>query len=111
MCFLGWKSRDSVPKLVDDYLTNKLPLDLFVSHSLGFEAINEAFHLMHTGERFVTFSLTKIKNESIFPRGKTWIGYNWFSVSFVVDNLNTLMIGIFSCVSEAIGCYLQRFCF
>lgn len=47
----GWKSRDSVPKLVNQYLQKKLKLDEFISHSLNFEEINEAFHLMHTGER------------------------------------------------------------
>lgn len=50
-CISGWKSRDSVPKLVEQYLQKKLKLDEFVSHSLPFEEINEAFHLMHTGER------------------------------------------------------------
>ncbi|KAL3283919.1 hypothetical protein HHI36_018088 [Cryptolaemus montrouzieri] len=48
--FGGWKSRDSVPKLVDEYLTKKLLLDEFVSHNLSFNEINDAFHLMHTGE-------------------------------------------------------------
>ncbi|XP_072394327.1 alcohol dehydrogenase class-3 [Diabrotica undecimpunctata] len=47
--FGGWKSRDSVPKLVEEYLNKKLKLDEFVSHSLKFEEINEAFHLMHKG--------------------------------------------------------------
>lgn len=48
--FGGWKSRESVPKLVDEYLTKKLKLDEFISHSLKFEQINDAFHLMHKGE-------------------------------------------------------------
>lgn len=52
--FLGWKSRESVPKLVDEYLTNKdlLCLDKFITHNLKFEELNKAFHLMHTGERY-----------------------------------------------------------
>ncbi|XP_044746378.1 alcohol dehydrogenase class-3 [Coccinella septempunctata] len=48
--FGGWKSRDSVPKLVDEYLSKKLLLDEFISHTLSFSEINEAFHLMHAGE-------------------------------------------------------------
>lgn len=48
--FGGWKSRESVPKLVEDYLAKKLKLDEFVSHFLTFEQLNEAFHLMHKGE-------------------------------------------------------------
>lgn len=53
---LGWKSKDSVPKLVDDYLQNPetLPLDRFVTHNLKLEEINEAFHLMHKGESIRT---------------------------------------------------------
>jgi S-(hydroxymethyl)glutathione dehydrogenase/alcohol dehydrogenase len=51
--FLGWKSRDSVPKLVDEYLNKKIMLDEFVTHSMPFENINEAFDLMHSGKRFV----------------------------------------------------------
>lgn len=48
--FGGYKSRDSVPKLVEDYLTNKLPLDEFVTHKVPLNEINEAFHLMHVGK-------------------------------------------------------------
>lgn len=47
--FGGYKSRDSVPKLVDEYLSNKLPLDNFVTHNVSLKEINEAFHLMHIG--------------------------------------------------------------
>lgn len=49
--FGGWKSVQSVPGLVDKYLEKKLMLDEFISHKLAFEKINEAFELMHTGER------------------------------------------------------------
>lgn len=48
--FGGWKSRDSVPKLVDEYLSKKIMLDEFVTHSLAFEKINEAFDLLHAGK-------------------------------------------------------------
>ncbi|XP_018318509.1 alcohol dehydrogenase class-3 [Agrilus planipennis] len=48
--FGGWKSIDSVPKLVDEYVNKKLPLERFVTHNLPFEKINESFHLMHKGE-------------------------------------------------------------
>jgi Zn-dependent alcohol dehydrogenase len=51
--FLGWKSRDSVPKLVDEYLNKKIMLDEFVTHSMPFEKINDAFDLLHSGKRFV----------------------------------------------------------
>ncbi|PNF40582.1 Alcohol dehydrogenase class-3 chain L [Cryptotermes secundus] len=48
--FGGWKSRDSVPKLVDEYLNKKIMLDEFVTHNMPFENINEAFDLMHSGK-------------------------------------------------------------
>lgn len=48
--FGGYKSRDSVPKLVDEYLNKKLPLDEFVTHNVLLKEINEAFHLMHAGK-------------------------------------------------------------
>lgn len=51
-CFAGWKSVDSVPKLVEDYMNKKLMVDEFVTHMLPFEKINEAFDLMHAGKRF-----------------------------------------------------------
>ena len=47
----GWKSRESVPTLVTQYLEKKLMLDEFVSHQLDFKDINEAFDLMHEGKR------------------------------------------------------------
>lgn len=48
--FGGWKSVDSVPKLVEDYLSKKLELDAFVTHSFSLENVNEAFDCMHKGE-------------------------------------------------------------
>lgn len=48
--FGGYKSRDNVPKLVDEYLSKRLPLDDFVTHKMPLKDINEAFHLMHTGQ-------------------------------------------------------------
>ncbi|XP_033108313.1 alcohol dehydrogenase class-3-like [Anneissia japonica] len=48
--FGGWKSRDSVPKLVTDYMAGTVKVDEFVSHEMSLEKINEAFDLMHAGE-------------------------------------------------------------
>jgi S-(hydroxymethyl)glutathione dehydrogenase/alcohol dehydrogenase len=48
--FGGWKSRESVPKLVDDYQKGILKVDEFVTHNMGLEKINEAFDLMHEGK-------------------------------------------------------------
>ncbi|XP_054258751.1 alcohol dehydrogenase class-3 [Macrosteles quadrilineatus] len=48
--FGGWKSKDSVPKLVDQYLAGKLKLDEFVTNVLPFEKINDAFEMLHAGK-------------------------------------------------------------
>ncbi|KAJ8676674.1 hypothetical protein QAD02_012461 [Eretmocerus hayati] len=47
--FGGWKSKDSVPKLVHDYMTKKLILDEFITHNMPFDKINEGFELLHSG--------------------------------------------------------------
>lgn len=44
---------ESVPKLVEDYMNKKLKVDEFVTHSLPFEKIMEAFDLMHEGKRYI----------------------------------------------------------
>lgn len=47
--FGGWKSRQSVPKLVEQYLSKELILDEFVTHNLPFKKINEGFEILHSG--------------------------------------------------------------
>ncbi|XP_060741964.1 alcohol dehydrogenase class-3-like [Tachysurus vachellii] len=46
----GWKSVCSVPKLVEDYMTGRIMLDEFVTHTLPLEGINQAFDLMTKGK-------------------------------------------------------------
>lgn len=46
----GWKSRDSVPKLVEDYMNKKIMVDEFVTFTKPLAEINEAFELMHQGK-------------------------------------------------------------
>ncbi|RXG67851.1 Alcohol dehydrogenase class-3 [Armadillidium vulgare] len=52
--FGGWKSRDSVPKLVEKYLEKKMMVDEFVTFNKKFEDINIAFDLMHEGKALRT---------------------------------------------------------
>ncbi|XP_075716748.1 alcohol dehydrogenase 1-like isoform X2 [Rhinoderma darwinii] len=52
--FGGWKSKDFVPRLVADYLSNKFNLDGLVSHTLPFDDINEGFHLLQSGQSIRT---------------------------------------------------------
>lgn len=48
--FGGWKSRDSVPVLVKEYLEGKLMIDEFITAVMPIEKVNEAFQLMHEGK-------------------------------------------------------------
>ncbi|KRZ78956.1 Alcohol dehydrogenase class-3 [Trichinella papuae] len=48
--FGGWKSRESVPKLVEDYLTKKIKIDEFITHKMPLKEINQAFKVMHEGK-------------------------------------------------------------
>merc|ERR1719461_973297 len=52
--FGGYKSRDSVPKLVEEYLAGKLKLDEFVTGHRPLQEINEAFEDMHAGRALRT---------------------------------------------------------
>ncbi|KAI6070004.1 Alcohol dehydrogenase 1 [Aix galericulata] len=48
--FGGWKSKDSVPKLVADYMKKKFVLDPLITHTLPFSKINEGFDLLRAGK-------------------------------------------------------------
>ncbi|KAL4691556.1 hypothetical protein H8957_003310 [Semnopithecus entellus] len=48
--FGGWKSREHIPKLVADYMAEKLNLDPLITHTLSLDKINEAVELMKTGK-------------------------------------------------------------
>ncbi|XP_053107338.1 alcohol dehydrogenase 1B-like [Hemicordylus capensis] len=48
--FGAWKSKDSVPKLVSDFMAKKFTLDPLITHTLPFHKINEAFELLRTGK-------------------------------------------------------------
>ena len=47
--FGGYKSRDAVPQLVEDYLKGDLMLDEFVTMKLPIEKVNESFEALHAG--------------------------------------------------------------
>ncbi|TKC48702.1 hypothetical protein EI555_002890, partial [Monodon monoceros] len=49
--FGGFKSKDSVPKLVADFMAKKFPLDPLITHVLPLEKINEGFDLLRSGKR------------------------------------------------------------
>ncbi|WKE66188.1 S-(hydroxymethyl)glutathione dehydrogenase/class III alcohol dehydrogenase [Gallaecimonas kandeliae] len=48
--FGGVKGRSQLPGYVERYLKGEIPMDDFVTHTMGLEDINEAFDLMHEGK-------------------------------------------------------------
>ncbi|KAM4049021.1 alcohol dehydrogenase 1-like [Anomaloglossus baeobatrachus] len=48
--FGGWKSKDHVPKLVNDYMNKKFSMDKLITHKLPLEKINEGFKLLCSGQ-------------------------------------------------------------
>ncbi|MCJ8730718.1 hypothetical protein PDJAM_G00187710 [Pangasius djambal] len=48
--FGGFKSKDSVPKLVLDYMAARIKLDEFITHTMSLEQVNDAIDLMKKGE-------------------------------------------------------------
>ncbi len=49
--FGGWKGRDDVPKLVDEFMQEELEIDAFITGVLPLDEINQAFTLMREGKR------------------------------------------------------------
>lgn len=47
--FGGYKSRDSVPKLVDDYMAGTMKIDEFITHHFKLEQVMDAFQAMKDG--------------------------------------------------------------
>ena len=48
--FGGVKGRSELPGIVEQYLNGDFGLQEFITHTMGLDAINEAFDLMHKGE-------------------------------------------------------------
>lgn len=52
--FGGYKSREQVPELVEEYLRGDTLLDKYVTHTMDLDRINEAFDLLHSGQSLRT---------------------------------------------------------
>lgn len=48
--FGGVKGRTELPQIVEQYMNGEFGLQEFITHTMGLEAINEAFDLMHKGK-------------------------------------------------------------
>ncbi|XP_068088032.1 alcohol dehydrogenase 1-like isoform X2 [Hyperolius riggenbachi] len=53
----GFKSRDTMPQLVSDYMAGKFNIDGLVTHTLPFTQINEGFELLRSGKSIRTVLL------------------------------------------------------
>ncbi|XP_068088082.1 alcohol dehydrogenase 1-like [Hyperolius riggenbachi] len=53
----GFKSRDSVPPMVSDYLAGKFNMDGLITHTLPFTQINEGLELLRSGKSIRTVLL------------------------------------------------------
>ncbi|CAO2623798.1 Alcohol dehydrogenase class-3 [Lemmus lemmus] len=53
--FGGWKSVESVPKLVSEYMSKMINVDEFITDTLSFDQISKGFDLMHWGKAFKPF--------------------------------------------------------
>ena len=45
-----YKSRVDVPLLVGQYMRGETRLDSYITHTLPFASINQAFELLHSGQ-------------------------------------------------------------
>ena len=52
--FGGVKGRTELPSYVEKSQKGEIPLDTFITHTMGLEQINEAFDLMHEGKSIRT---------------------------------------------------------
>jgi S-(hydroxymethyl)glutathione dehydrogenase/alcohol dehydrogenase len=48
--FGGVKGRSQLPGFVEEFQRGLIPLDTFITHTMGLDRINEAFELMHQGK-------------------------------------------------------------
>jgi len=52
--FGGVKGRSELPSYVEKSRTGEIPLETFITHTMGLEDINRAFDLMHEGRSIRT---------------------------------------------------------
>ena len=50
VAFGGARGRTDVPSIVDMYMDGRIQIDPLITHKMGIEGINKAFHLMHEGK-------------------------------------------------------------
>ena len=93
--FSGYKSVESVPQLVEDYLSGKLKVDEFVTHNMPLDEVNEAFNLMHAGKRYQLHTICRFQNQGFNTLRHEQNGWHFadesFECSFVNENYNSFI--------------------
>ena len=54
LAFGGVRGRSELPSYVEMAQAGEIPLDTFITHTMGLEDINKAFELMHEGKSIRT---------------------------------------------------------
>lgn len=83
----GWKSRDQIPKLVDEYLAKELMVDEFISHTMPIESINEAVELMEKGEWYLEF-LTYFKSDTMLQHHASCFDFQFENYCDILKQVN-----------------------
>ncbi len=103
---------ESVPKLVNDYMNKKLMVDEFVTHTLPFAQINEAFDLMHAGKRYISYNMPVFIWHYLSYyinaiRGTNWcLNANFLCVSSTVSEPScSFEPRVQTCVLTALSCH------
>ncbi|KAJ7384860.1 hypothetical protein OS493_019537 [Desmophyllum pertusum] len=52
--FGGYKGKECIPKLSDEYMAGRLKVDELITHTMPLDKINDAFDLMHAGKSIRT---------------------------------------------------------
>lgn len=66
IAFGGVKGKTELPGLVDQYMRGTLKLDEYISHTKALDQVNDAFDLMHRGERYCRVYYASINNILVF---------------------------------------------
>ncbi len=61
LCEKGFKIKDSIPKLVCDYMSGKIMVDEFITHKMDLEQVNDAVKLMRTGQWYLSHFFLYLK--------------------------------------------------
>ncbi|CRK89513.1 CLUMA_CG003273, isoform A [Clunio marinus] len=110
--FGGYKSVESVPELVEQYLKGIFKIDEFITHNMNLAEINDAFDLMHKGQsiRSIVHLKRKMEGKIITCRAAVvWVAKEKMEIEDVQvdpprkDEVRVKMIATGICHSDLSG--------